>query len=238
MELIDKEDYFPFRALNLFHNVLHPLLEFAAIFRAGDEEPEVERKEFLALERLGDVTSGHARGKSFGDSGFPHARLADKYRVVLRAARKNLDDTVYLKVAADNRVKLVLGGELRKIARVLGEGAETFWLRNPTVLGAFEFFEDGERRIAAYSKTREDIAGGTGGLDDGKKEMLGADERIVHARGDFPRRFERLCEIGREIDLVRRREYRGAFGRLQVLKHRICKHDSVNFHPVKYREDE
>ena len=234
MELVNEENNFPFRPLHFFHHILHPLFKLAAIFRAGNHESEVERQKLFALQHFGNIACRHARGESFGNRRLPHARLADEHRIVLGATRENLNNSVNFYIAADNRVKLVLGGEFGEITRVLGERAETLWLRGLPVFRGLKLFQDGDRGVAAYSEACENVCGRARMFNDGEEEMLGADEGIVHPRRNLPRRFKRLREIRREIDLICGREHRGALGRLQVLKHGVGEHNSIDLHAVKH----
>ena len=134
MELIHKENHLPFSALDFLHHILHPLFEFASILGASYHEPEVQGEKLFTLERFGDFAGCHARGEPFGDCRLPHSRLADEHRVVLGATCKNLNHSINLLVAADDWIELVLGGELGEIARILGEGTETFWFCSLSVL--------------------------------------------------------------------------------------------------------
>jgi hypothetical protein len=85
VKLVDEQD--DVAALHdLLHDLLQPLLELAAVFRAGDESGEVERVDLLALEQLRHVTAGDALREPFDDGGLTDARLADQHRVVLLAA--------------------------------------------------------------------------------------------------------------------------------------------------------
>src|SRR4029079_9404265 len=93
---------------DLLEHGLEPLLELAAVLGAGEERPDVERPDPLALEPLGDVARDDALRETLDDRGLSGARLADENRVVLRAAREHLDDAADLLVAADDRVELAL----------------------------------------------------------------------------------------------------------------------------------
>ena len=97
---------------------LQPLLELAAILRAGDERAHVERDDPLVLEAFGHVAADDAAGQPFDDGRLADAGLADEHRVVLRAARQHLDDAADLLVAADDRIELALARELGQVAAV------------------------------------------------------------------------------------------------------------------------
>ena len=85
MELVDEEDdVAPLH--DLLHHLLQPLLELAAVLRAGDEGGQVERVDLLVLQQLGHLVGGDAVGEALDDGGLADARLADQHRVVLLAA--------------------------------------------------------------------------------------------------------------------------------------------------------
>ena len=104
-------------AISLQHR-LQPLLELAAVLRAGDHRAEVERDDALVLQRLGHVAGDDALREPLDDRGLADARLADQHRVVLRAARQHLDHAADLVVAADHRVELARAGQLGEVAPV------------------------------------------------------------------------------------------------------------------------
>ena len=97
---------------------LQPLLELAAVLRAGDERAHVERDDALVLEAFGHVAADDAAGEAFDDRRLADAGLADEHRVVLRAARQHLDDAADFLVAADDRIELALARQLGQIAAV------------------------------------------------------------------------------------------------------------------------
>ena len=121
VQLVDEEDDLALRALDLGQDGLQPLLELAAVLRAGEERADVERPDPLALESLRDVAGDDALREALGDRRLADAGVADQHRVVLRAAREDLDDAADLLVAADDRVELALLGELGQVAAELLE---------------------------------------------------------------------------------------------------------------------
>ena len=108
VQLVDEEDDLALARLDLVEDGLQPLLELAAVLRAGEQRADVERPDALALQALGDVAGDDALREPLDDRRLPHAGVADQHRVVLRAAREHLDDAADLLVAADHRVELAL----------------------------------------------------------------------------------------------------------------------------------
>ncbi len=107
--------------LDLGENGLQPLLELAAVLRAGEQRADVERPDRPILEPLGDVAADDPLREPLGDRRLADAGLADQDRVVLRAAREDLDHAPDLLVAADHRVELPGLGLLGQVAAVLRE---------------------------------------------------------------------------------------------------------------------
>ena len=120
VQLIDEHD--DVRVLGeLLHDRLEPLLELAAVLRAGDDQGDVEREDSLVGEKVRDVAAGDFLRQPFDNGGLAHARFANQHRVVLRAPAEHLLETLELDAASDERVELVLDGRLAEIAAELGK---------------------------------------------------------------------------------------------------------------------
>ena len=113
VHLVDEQDDVALGGLHLVEHGLQPLLELAAIFRAGDQRAHVERHQRAVLEAVGHVAVGDAQREALGDRGLADAGLADQHRVVLGAAGEDLDRAADLLVAADDRVELAVARRLR-----------------------------------------------------------------------------------------------------------------------------
>ena len=113
-----KRMIWPCRVGDFLQHGLQPLLELAAVLRAGDERAHVERDDPLVLQPLGHVAADDALRQPFDDRRLADAGLADQHRVVLGAARQHLDDAADLLVAADDRIELALARELGQVAAV------------------------------------------------------------------------------------------------------------------------
>ena len=109
----------PSALLDLLEHGLEPLLELAAVLRAGDHRGQVEAEHAPALEGVGHVAGDHALGQPLDDGGLADAGLADQHRVVLGTPREHLHDAADLRVAADDRVELALLGALGQVDGVL-----------------------------------------------------------------------------------------------------------------------
>ena len=104
VQLVD-EQHAVARALDLLDDLLQPLLKLAAVLGARHQRADVEREQALALQRLGHVAAGDVLREPLDDGGLAHARLADQHRVVLGAAREDLDDALNFLFAPNHRVE-------------------------------------------------------------------------------------------------------------------------------------
>ena len=124
VELVDEGDDLALGVGDLLQHRLEPLLELAAVLRAGEHRRDVERDQPLALESFRHVAVGDARSEPLDDRRLADAGLADQHRVVLRAARQHLDAAPDLLVASDDRVDLAVGGTGGEVLAVLLERGE------------------------------------------------------------------------------------------------------------------
>ena len=120
VELVDEQDDVAPGA-DLLEDLLQPLLEVAPVPGAGHQGAQVEGVELLALEGVGHVVGHDALRQALDDGGLAHAGLADEDGVVLGAAGQHLHDPLDLALAADDRVELLLPGQLGEVAAELVE---------------------------------------------------------------------------------------------------------------------
>ena len=121
VQLINEQNDFAFAGDNFLQKRLEPVLEFAAIFRAGNHRAEVHRHQPLVLERFRDVAAHDAPRQALGNRRFAHAGFADEHRVVLGAARQHLHHAADFLVATDDRVNLPLARQRSEVAPVFVE---------------------------------------------------------------------------------------------------------------------
>ncbi len=86
VQLVDEQDDLAFARGDLLQHGLEPLLELAAVLRAGEQRADVQLEDALVLQTLGDVAAHDPLGEALDDRGLSDTRLADQHRVVLRAA--------------------------------------------------------------------------------------------------------------------------------------------------------
>ena len=201
VEFVDEEQDAALGGLHFGQYGLEALLEFAAVFRAGDERTHVERVNDFVLQALGHVAANDALGEALDDGGFAHAGFADEHGVVFRFARENADGAADLVVATDDGVHLALLGLGAEVDAVFGKGVVGgLRLIGGHALVAARGLERGENLGAVegegFEVFREGV--GLGDLDEAEQQVLGgnefvlevfrlglgAGERVVHRLGD------------------------------------------------------
>ena len=119
VQLVEERDDLAVGVLDLLQDGLEPLLELAAVLRAGDHRAEVEGDQLLVAQRLGHVAGHDPLGQALDDRGLADAGLADQHRVVLGTPGQHLDDPADLGVPADHRVDLAVPGPRGQVDAVL-----------------------------------------------------------------------------------------------------------------------
>ncbi len=205
VQLVDEEDDLALRVLDGLEHRLEPLLELAAVLRAGDQRPHVERHDALVLEPLGHVAAHDPLGEALDDRRLADAGRSDQHRVVLGAAREDLDHAADLLVAADDRVELALLGERGQIAPVLLErlvGALGRLARHALAAA------DGGERLEQL------LPGEAGGAErlrhravlqigERQQQVLDAHVLVLHLQRDGLRARQDLVHARRDVDLAR-----------------------------------
>ena len=83
MQFVDEEDDLILMRDDLIEHTLHPLLELATVFRAGDQRIDVELDETLVAEDFGHFALGDTLGQPLDDGSLADPGLADERRIVL-----------------------------------------------------------------------------------------------------------------------------------------------------------
>ena len=110
-----KRTIWPGGLLDLGEDRFQPLLELAPVFGAGQQRADVERDHAPVAQALRHVAVDDPLRQPLDDRRLADAGVADQHRVVLGAAREDLDHAADLLVAADHRVELAglgLGGQV------------------------------------------------------------------------------------------------------------------------------
>src|SRR5882724_8277576 len=200
VQLVDEADDLARGLGDLLEDGLQPVLELAAVLRAGDHAADVEGDESLVLETLRHVAGHDALREPLDDGRLADAGLADQHGVVLRAPREHLDDAPDLLVAADDGVELAPArgvGEVLRVAlqrlvlvlRVLIDGHEQVLGRDVLVLHRLGLLPGAlEHRAQPLAHV---LAAAAAHL----RHLL---ERRVELRGEALRAHAELAENGRD----------------------------------------
>ena len=114
VQLVDEQDDVA-AGPDLLQDLLEPLLEVAAVARAGHQGAEVQRVELLVLQRLGHLALDDLLGQPLDHGGLAHAGLAHEHRVVLGAPGQDLHDPLDFFLPADHRIELALPSALGQV---------------------------------------------------------------------------------------------------------------------------
>src|SRR6185369_14295338 len=82
------------------------LFELTAVFRAGQYGSHVQRVHSCRAQHLWNFTQMNLQCETFSNSSFADAWLADVNRIVLTTAAQDLNRSLQLVVAADERIDL------------------------------------------------------------------------------------------------------------------------------------
>jgi hypothetical protein len=114
VELVDEEESPGPARRDLLEHGLEALLELARYFAPAMSAPMSRATMRLFLSPSGtSPADDRARPRPLDDGGLADAGLADEDRIVLGAARTDLDDAADLLVAADDRIELALARRAR-----------------------------------------------------------------------------------------------------------------------------
>ena len=212
VELVDEQD--DVAALgDLLHHLLQALLELTAVLRPCYEGGEVERVDLLVLEDVRDLVRADARGEALDDGGLADTRLADQYRVVLRAAREDLHHALDLGLPSNHRVELPLRSQLREVAAELVEELRALRLlargpalRLPAPAGAGEHANDLVADLLGVGVEVEQDARRDALVlaNEAEQDVLGADVVVAERERLSERQLENLLGARRERDLPAR----------------------------------
>ena len=118
VQLVDEENDLARRRIDVRKHGLQPLLEFAAVFCAGDKRSHVKRHDPLRLEALGNVAPEDPDREPLGNRGLADARIADENRIVLGPAAQHLHRAPDFVIAADDGIDVALARRQGQVAGV------------------------------------------------------------------------------------------------------------------------
>ena len=203
MHLVDEEDDRAFGGGGLVEHGLEPLLELAAILRAGDQRAHVERQQLLVLQAFGHVPVEDAQRQALDDGGLADAGFADQHGIVLGAAGQHLDSAADFLVAPDHGIELAVARGLRQVAGIFLQRVVGIFGRR--AIGGPALAQRFDRRIEVLRRDATLAENGTrlAALLERqpKQQSLDRDKAVASLLGGLFRRVEGARHIGRKIDL-------------------------------------
>ena len=136
MQLVDEQNHRAVGILDLFKNRLQTLFKLTAVLGPGDERAQIERDDLFVFQAFGNVVFDDTQSEPLGDRRFPDPRFPDQDGVVLRPARKDLDDPADFGVTADHRVEFSLRGTFGQVGSVFAQRTDfplRFRIRNTVI---------------------------------------------------------------------------------------------------------
>ncbi len=205
VHLVDEQDDAAVGRRHLLEHGLEPLLEFAAVLRAGDQRAHVEHEQLLVLQAFRHVAVDDAQRQTFDDRGLADSRLADQHRIVLGAAGQHLDRAANLLVAPDHRIELAVARRLGEVARIFLQRVIRVFGR--TRIGGAPLAQRFDRRVEVlrgHAGPLEDFARFVVLLDrERKQEPLDRHEGIAGLLGQLLGRVEHAGERRLDVKLAR-----------------------------------
>ena len=203
MQLVDEQNDFAGGILHFLQHRLEALLELAAELGAGDQRAHVQRDESPFLESFGDILGDDALCQAFDDGRLADAGLADEHRVVLGAARQDLNDAPDLFVATDHRIELPLPRQLGQVASIALESLVGVFGRGAgDALTAADLLQGGEEVFATHSLITQQLAGGPVVVQRRDHEVLDADVLVLELSGFVLGALQQLAQALCDEDLI------------------------------------
>src|SRR5664279_2866634 len=107
MQLVDKDDGV-LRVHQFLHDGLESLLKLSAVFRACNDQREIQCENALVGEKGRNLSVGDALCQSLDNGCLAHAGLADQDRIVLCATAENLNGAIDFAIASHERIEQVI----------------------------------------------------------------------------------------------------------------------------------
>ena len=200
VQLVDERDDLARGVRDLLQDGLEPLLELAAVLRAGHHRAQVQRDHALAAQRLRHVAGHDALRQPLDDGGLADTGLTDQHGVVLGAPRQHLHDAADLGVPADHRVQLALAGTRRQVDAVLLQClVAALGIRAGDPRRAAHLDERVAQRVRGRTLPAQQV--GDGGPPGGEPDqhVLGRDVLVTHLGGELLGGGDRGERLAREL---------------------------------------
>src|SRR5215472_6914635 len=121
VSLVYKEDDWNRGCLDLGDHVLQAILELALDPGPSLEQAEIQRANLHSLQGWWNISRGNPSSETLDHSRLSYSRFTGENRVVLAAARENVDNLANFEIASQHRINLPRLGRRRKIDSELVE---------------------------------------------------------------------------------------------------------------------
>ena len=111
-----------FRPANFVHHRFDALFELAAVLCAGDHQRKVQSNHPLVAQELRNVAFGDFLSEAFNNRRLTNSGFPQQNGIILSASAENLNNTLDLVLAANDRVHLAFASDLGEVA---AEGFES-----------------------------------------------------------------------------------------------------------------
>ena len=126
VDLVDKEDDLAGPFFNFLENGLQAVLKLAPVLCSCDQGAEVQGNDLLAFQGGRDIAVDDPLGQPLDNGGFADPGFADENGIVFGPSREHLDDPADFLVAADDRIKFSLAGDIGQVAGIFFQGLVFF----------------------------------------------------------------------------------------------------------------
>src|ERR1700722_15792309 len=202
VQLVDEQNYLALGFLNFFQDGLEPFLELAAEFGACYQRAHVERDQLAILKALGHIALDDSPRKAFDDRGLADAGLADQHRVILGAAREDLDHAANFLFASDDRIDLACRGKRSKVAAVFLERlVGRLRIRRRHTLIAAHLLEHGHQLVMGQAGFAQNFGSGAGLIEHRDQHVLDGDILVLELARLLFRTREHAAEALSRVDL-------------------------------------
>ena len=206
VELVE-EEHDVLRLADLLHHRLQPLLELAAVLRAGDQRAQVELEQPLVHQHVGHVVARRSAGRGprrWRSCPRPGSPISTGLFFV-RRARIWMTRSISV-LAPDDRVELALAGQLGQVARELVEDRRLRALLGPRVVLVAEerqrllphLVESGAERLEDLGGDRLPF------LHEAEEQVLGADVVVAELPRFLDGELEHALGLRRERNFAER----------------------------------
>ena len=203
MYLVDKEQHLALGRCNLLNHSLESLLELALILCSCNQRTHIQRVEHLILQILGYIAIHNAVGDTLGNSCLTDTCLADEYRVVLRAARENLQYAAYLLIATNDGIETSRTRSLVEVYSILAQRIELHSLGlRANALALAELLDSGYKLLLANAIAMQNVACRAALLGHSSDDMLDRSVAIGKQTREIRSTLNECRTLAREIYVV------------------------------------